>query len=249
LQNVLAPFLARDRGNRIAEQAGMERVFAGAMLFVPITTVATASFFPTLELMVWGGKWSAINAGLYFLCIGATYATIAGILTGPLLGLQRFKAVAGFEVGKMAGTIGGAVLGALLVWLDSTNSTPRYEPITVICVTTGAAMTIASIAQLVWIMRQYQVSPRDMVQHLTFGPALALLTALAAQSIGHSIQESMALSEGRLGAGLEFIAVATIYCTLIILGVRFTAEETLRATVDVLPAPARRFLHRVFVLD
>ena len=249
LQNVLAPFLARDRGNRIAEQVGMERVFAAAMLFVPVTTVATASFFPTLELMVWGGKWSAINGGLYFLCIGATYATIAGILTGPLLGLQRFKAVAGFEVGKMAGTIGGAVLGALLVWLDSTNSTPRYEPITVICVTTGAAMTIASLAQLVWIMRQYKVSPRDMVQHLTFGPALALLTALAAQSIGHSIQESMALSEGRLGAGLEFIAVATIYCTLIILGVRFTAEETLRTTLDVLPAPARRFLHRVLVLD
>ena len=77
LQNVLAPFLARDRGNQVAEQLGMERVFAGAMLFVPITTVATASFFPTLELLVWGGKWSAVNHGLYFLCIGATYATIA----------------------------------------------------------------------------------------------------------------------------------------------------------------------------
>jgi len=249
LQNVLAPFLARDRGNQVAEQLGMERVFAGAMLFVPITTVATASFFPTLELLVWGGKWSAINGGLYFLCIGATYATIAGILTGPLLGLQRFKAVAGFEVGKMAGTIGGAVLGALVVWLDSTNGTPRYEPITVICITTGAAMTIAALAQLVWIMRQYKVAPRDMVQHLTFGPALAVLTALAAQSIGHSIRESMTLPEGRVGAGMEFIAVATVYCALILMGVRFTAEETLRTTVDVLPAPARRFLHRVFVLD
>jgi hypothetical protein len=249
LQNVLAPFLARDRGNRIAEQVGMERVFAGAMLFVPITTVATASFFPTLELMVWGGKWSAINNGLYFLCIGATYATIAGILTGPLLGLQRFKAVAGFEVGKMAGTIGGAVLGALLVWIDANNETPRYEPITVVCVTTGAAMTLASLAQLVWIMRQFKVAPRDMVQHLTFGPTLAILTALAAQSIGHSIQESLTLPAGRLGAGMEFIAVAAIYCTLIILAVRFTAEETLRTTVDVLPAPARRLLQRVLVMD
>jgi hypothetical protein len=219
------------------------------MLFVPITTVATASFFPTLELIVWGGKWSAINVGLYFLCIGATYATIAGVLTGPLLGLQRFKAVAGFEVGKMTGTIGGAVLGALLVWLDSTNGTPRYEPITVVCATTGAAMTIASLAQLVWIMRQYKVAPRDMVQHLTFGPALAILTALAAQSIGHSIQESMALSKGRLSAVAEFITVATIYCTLFTLAVRFTAEETLRTTVDVLPAPARRFLQRVLVLN
>ena len=249
LQNVLAPFLARDRGNQAAEKLGMERVFAGAMLFVPITTVATASFFPTLELLVWGGKWSAINGGLYFLCIGATYATIAGILTGPLLGLQRFKAVAGFEVGKMAGTIGGAVLGALLVWLDSTSGTPRYEPITVICVATGAVMTIAALAQLVWIMRQYKVAPRDMVQHLTFGPALAVLTALAAQSIGHSIRESMTLPAGRIGSGVEFITVATVYCALITMGVRFTAEETLRTTVDVLPAPARRFLHRVFVLD
>jgi hypothetical protein len=88
-----------------------------------------------------------------------------------------------------------------------------------------------------------------MVQHLTFGPALAVLTALAAQSIGHSIRESMALSEGRPGAGAEFIAVATIYCTLITLAVRFTAEETLRTTVDVLPAPARRFLQRVLVLN
>jgi hypothetical protein len=110
-------------------------------------------------------------------------------------------------------------------------------------------MTIAALAQLVWIMRQFKVEARDMVQHLTFGPALALLTALAAQSIGHSIRESMTLPAGRIGSGVEFITVATVYCTLIILGVRFTAEETLRTTVDVLPAPARRFLHRVFVLD
>ena len=110
-------------------------------------------------------------------------------------------------------------------------------------------MTLASLAQLVWTMRQFKVAPRDMVQHLTFGPALAILTALAAQSIGHSIQESMTLPKGRLGAGVEFIMVAAVYCTLITLAVRFTAEETLRTTVDVLPAPARRFLHRVLVLD
>jgi hypothetical protein len=59
----------------------------------------------------------------------------------------------------------------------------------------------------------------------------------------------MTLPEGRLGAGMEFIAVAAIYCTLIILAVRFTAEETLRTTVDVLPAPARRLLQRVLVMD
>lgn len=249
LQNVLAPFLARDRGNRVAERLGMERVFAGAMLFVPITTVVTASLFPTVEAMVWAGKWSAINNGLYFLCIGATYATIAGLITGPLLGLQRFKAVAGFEVGKMGGTIGGAVIGALLVWLGPSVGVHNYAPITVICAATGATMTLASLAQLVWIMRQFNVSRRDILQHLTFGPGLALLTGLASQSIGHSIRESMVLSAGRIGATVEFIAVATTYTVLITAAVRFTAEETLRTTFDVLPVPARRFLHRVFVLD
>ena len=248
LQNVLAPFIARDRGNPVAERNGMERVFAGAMLFVPITTIATASVFPTLELLIWGGKWSATSNGLYFLCIGATYATIAGLLTGPLLGLQRFKAVAGFETAKMVGTIGGATIGALLVWLDSSVGVDGYAPITVICAATGVTMTITSLAQLVWIMRQFQVSRSDIIQHLTFGPGLALLTALAAQSIGHSIHTSLALTPGRFGAAVEFVSVATVYTVLIAMAVRFTAEETLRTTIDVLPGPARRLLNQAFQL-
>jgi hypothetical protein len=248
LQNVLAPFIARDRGNPVAERNGMERVFAGAMLFVPITTIATASVFPTLELLIWGGKWSATSNGLYFLCIGATYATIAGLLTGPLLGLQRFKAVAGFETAKMVGTIGGATIGALLVWLDSSVGVDGYAPITVICAATGVTMTITSLVQLVWIMRQFQVSRSDIIQHLTFGPGLALLTALAAQSIGHSIHTSLALTPGRFGAAVEFVSVATVYTVLIAMAVRFTAEETLRTTIDVLPGPARRLLNQAFQL-
>ena len=47
LQNVLAPYQAEDRGNREAERLGMERVFSGSMLFVPVTTIATASLVPS----------------------------------------------------------------------------------------------------------------------------------------------------------------------------------------------------------
>jgi len=245
LQNVLAPFLARDRGNPILERLGMERIFAAGMLFVPITTVATASFFPSLERLLWGGRWAAANSGIMFLCVGATYATIATILTGPLLGLRQFKAVAAFEAGKIVGTVGGAALGALLLWRHEALLPDWVSAETIVCATTGLMMTVASLGQLVWIMRKYGTEWNTLVRMLTFGPLLATLTAVAAQSIGHSLVTTLALPGGRLGAAIELGTVCSVYGVLIIMAVRFTAEGTVRDTVSVLPAKIRDRLNGV----
>jgi len=249
LQNVLAPFLARDRGNLTLERLGMERIFAASMLFVPITTVATASFFPSLERLLWGGRWAAANSGIMFLCVGATYATIATILTGPLLGLRQFKAVAAFEAGKIFGTVGGAALGAVLVWRRNTLLPEWISDESVVCASTGLTMTLASLGQLVWIMRKYGTGWNTLLSMLTFGPLLAMLTAVAAQSIGHSLVTTLELPSSRLGAAVELGAVCAVYGMLIVLAIRFTAEGTLRDTVSVLPAGIRSRLNRVLALD
>ena len=248
LQNVLAPFLARDRGNPVLERLGMERIFAASMLFVPITTVATASFFPSLERLLWGGRWAAANSGIMFLCIGATYATIATILTGPLLGLRQFKAVAAFEAGKIVGTVGGAALGALLLWRREALLPDWASSETIVCAGTGLMMTFASLAQLVWIMRKYGTGWNTLLSMLTFGPLLAMLTAVAAQSIGHSLVTTLALPSSRLGAGIELGAVCSVYGMLIVLAIRFTAEGTVRDTISVLPARVRDRLNSVLGL-
>jgi O-antigen/teichoic acid export membrane protein len=248
LQNVLAPFLARDRGNPVLERLGMERVFAAGMLFVPITTVATASFFPSLERLLWGGRWAAANFGIMFLCVGATYATVATILTGPLLGLRQFKAVAAFEAGKIVGTVGGAALGALLLWRREALLPHWVSEETIVCATTGLMMTIASLGQLVWIMRKYSTEWNTLVRMLAFGPLLATLTAVAAQSIGHSLVNTLALPSGRSGAAVELGTVCSVYGVLIIMAIRFTAEGTLRDTVSVLPAKIRDRLNGVLGL-
>ena len=248
LQNVLAPFLARDRGNPILERLGMERIFAAGMLFVPITTVATASFFPSLERLLWGGRWAAANSGIMFLCVGATYATIATILTGPLLGLRQFKAVAAFEAGKIVGTVGGAALGALLLWRRDALLPGWVSAETIACASTGLMMTIASLGQLVWIMRKYGTDWNTLTRMLTFGPMLAMLTAVAAQSIGHSLVTSLELQGGRLGAGIEFGAVCLVYAVLIIMAIRFTAESTLRDTIGALPERMRERLSGILGL-
>jgi PST family polysaccharide transporter len=249
LQNVLAPMLARSRGSFESERFGMERVFASAMLFVPITTMAAASFFPAAERLVWDGKWAQAGPSVTLLCIGATYATVAALMLGPLLGLQRFKAAAWFEFLKMLGIIVGALVGAVLVRAMASGSDADTPPVTVISATVAVGMVATSLAQLLWAAGKYGIPGPEVARNLTFGPLLAGLTAVAATSIGHSITESFPVGGGRTGAFVELAAIGSIYTLLIMLALRFTAESTLRDSVAMLPPAVRKFANKVFVLE
>lgn len=251
LQNVLAPMLARQRGTAAAEREGMSQVFSAAMLFVPVTTMAAASFFPSTERLIWGGKWASATAGLTFLCVGATYATVAGLLLGPLLGLQRFKAAAAFEALKLVGTIGGALVGAALLGLGlgPDRWASAMSPMTTISATVSAGITITSLMQLYWIARRFALPRAETARNLVFGPALAGLTAIAAQSIGTSLVTSLGAGSGRLAAAVELTAIASTYLILIVMAIRFTAEGTLRDTLLMLPATPRRIAQRILQLD
>jgi hypothetical protein len=109
-------------------------------------------------------------------------------------------------------------------------------------------MGVVAIAQLVWVMHRVGSSAGEIGRNLLFGPMLAMLTALASQSIGHSIRESFGLPDGRLGAAVELASVGFVYCALILMAIRFTAEPTLREAVRALPAPAARAINRVLGL-
>ena len=248
LQNVLAPYQAEDRGNREAERLGMERVFSGSMLFVPVTTIATASLVPSLEALIWGGRWASAQGCLMYLCIGATYSTVSALMTGPLIGLRRFKALTMFEATKIVGTVGGGIAGAVIIALGDDGPFGTASDATIVGACVGIAMGAVAVAQLAWIMHHVGSSAGDIGRNLLFGPMLALLTALASQSIGHSIRESFGLPVGRLGAAVELASVGFVYCGLIMLAIRFTAEPTLRETVGVLPAPAARAINRLLGL-
>lgn len=248
LQNVLAPILARNRGHADAERFGMERVFAMAMLFVPVTTMAAASVFPSAEQLVWGGKWASAAPAITLLCIGSTYATVSGLLYGPLIGLQRFRESAGFEFVKMLGIIGGAVAGSIVLRLNPEGLAGWGGSVTVIAACVAAGMVTTSVAQLLWVAKTYRFTASETIRSLAFGPMLAGLTAIASQSIGHSIFTSMGLPPGRGSALVEFTAISITYLLLIMLAVRFTAESILRDTVEALPAPAKAFARRLFAL-
>ena len=219
-----------------------------AMLFVPITTMAAASIFPSAEQLIWSGKWAGAAPSVTVLCVGATYATVAGLLSGPLVGLRRFKESAGFELVKMLGIIGGAGVGALLMRVAPDAFAGRGGDVTAVSVCVAACMVATSVGQLLWVSRHYGFPRGETVRNLAFGPLLAGLTAIAAQSIGHSLFMSMGMVPGRSGALVELIAISLTYGVLILLAVRFTAEPVLRDTVDTLPGPAKTIAERLLAM-
>jgi hypothetical protein len=211
--------------------------------------MAAASFFPSAERLIWDGKWSSAADAVTLLCIGATYATVAGLLFGPLIGLQRFRENAGFELLKMIGVIGGAALGAWLVAAVPASAETSGGAVTVIAGTVALGMAAGALWQLAWIARKYRFGLGDTLRNLTFGPLLAGLTAVAASSIGHSVVTTAGLGTGRMGALVELATIAATYLALITLAIRFTAETILRDTVEALPARVRGVAMRIFVLE
>lgn len=248
LQNVLAPFQAEDRGNSAAERLGMERVFGASMLFVPATTVVTASLFPSLETLLWKGRWAAATPCLVYLCIGASYSTVVAIMTGSLIGLRRFKALAAFEATKIAGTVGGAVVGTTIIALSGEEALEDSTQATIVGACVGIAMGAVAFAQIAWIMRRLGTPASEVWRGLLFGPSLALLIALSAQSIGHSIRESAGLPADRFGTAIEFASIGLVYCLIMALAIRFIAENILRETIGALPKPAALRISRLLRL-
>jgi hypothetical protein len=101
--------------------------------------------------------------------------------------------------------------------------------------------------QLWLIMRRYRMRGGDFLRALTFGPVVALLTMVAAESIGNSVAASFVpdtLHPMTLAA-LKFILIGVTFAGITIVCVRFLAEDTLRRTVDVLPKGVRPMAARL----
>jgi O-antigen/teichoic acid export membrane protein len=258
LTNVFAPIMARERGNPAKERETITRVFSGAMLLVPFFFFGATAVFPAAEELVYRGRWEPANWPFFFLSVGFCFATATGVLTGSLLGLRRFQTLTGFEAMRAIGLIGGAFIGfgaCLLLGLDfralpssqQTASADLRTAIVVISAATGASVAIMAITQLWLIMRQYRMPTVDFARNIAFGPLVALLTMVAAQSVGNSVTLSIhpgALSATQL-AVVQLLLTTVTYATVTLICVRFLAEETLRRTVEVLPKGFQPAVRRV----
>ncbi|MFO0783912.1 MAG: oligosaccharide flippase family protein [Phycisphaerales bacterium] len=243
--SVMAPTVARERGDRARENEVLNRVFSGAMLFAPLITFGAAAVFPAVEELIYRGRWAAASLPLTFLSVGFCFVVVCGLMTGPLLGMRRFRKLAAFEGMRASGVIGGSLLGLAVIHLFNVNKEGAAAPA---IVAAGAGFFLALLASTqVWmIMRDCAMNRLEILRNLLFGPSLAGLCAVASVSLGNSIMNS--LPPGMLGGtaadALRLVLVTGSYGLIALAALRFVAEGTLRRTIEVLPPKAAKVLNR-----
>ncbi len=246
LVNVFAPLLARTRGDSAGETAAMQQFFGGTMLFVPAVQFVLIASFPSLEQLVWGGKWAAANVPVTALAIGFCFHTAAAMLVGPMLGLRQFREVAIFEGIRTLSAVGGAALGAAAIAFRAPLGLEHASDGAIVSICLGSSMTLVCAGQLVWIMRRWRIPMGETMRTLLYGPMLALLIAVASYSVGQSVVTSTVSLAPRTEALLEAIVSLSLYIGISVVAIRFTAESTLRDVLVLLPgrfrAPAQRML-------
>lgn len=247
-QRVFAPLLARIRGDREAESHLVSRVFMGAMLLVPVTTLSIGGLFPFVERVVWDGRWAEAAIPVAWLSFAATFSTATSVLVGPLMGARHYKVLAGIELSRTLGVFGGAMAGGLLCVVLPPQESPLLQPAGIVAATTSVGITMTSVVQLARIMRHYGLPWGEIVHHLVYGPTLSVLTAVGAVSLAHSAADSFNLPAGRSGAAIELSIAASVFSAITILAFRTLAESTVRAVAELLPAPWRALFRRVLFL-
>lgn len=249
LQNVLSPLAASQRVALGSAADLMKSVLSGSMLFAPITTLAVASAFPSAEAVIWSGKWAEAAPSVFLISIGVAFATAASLSASVSAGEQDFKTAAITEISRGMLTIAFTSTAAIMIsrgWRGPVSA--RLSDTTVLSLAFTAGLIVSSLSQLRSAAIRARIDRAEFARILSFGPLLALLTAIAAQSLGHSTRNTLGIPEGRTGAAVELFVVTSTYAGLVLLAVRFTAESTLRDTVRLLPQPVATRVSRVLRL-
>ncbi|MFM7260617.1 MAG: oligosaccharide flippase family protein, partial [bacterium] len=182
LSSVLATHFARERGDPRRESAAVVQTTSGAVLFSSLLCCLFIAVFPATERLLWGGKWADANIAVVALAGAGCWATASSMLAFALAGLQRFKAMAGFETLKGVGIFAGAALGAVLVDAERRGELdlpPQFlRDSTLVSLATGVTVATMSIGQLLWLLRTHRARLTTMIRAIVQGPLLGAAAAV-----------------------------------------------------------------------
>jgi hypothetical protein len=116
-----------------------------------------------------------------------------------------------------------------------------------LAIAAGGITALVSMKELHRILRQADATTSSIVYELYSTPLAAILSAVAASGLGHSLAEPLSTSAGpRAAAIVETLLSGTIYGTLCLLLIRFgytpTLEQLLRGLPSAFANPLRRLL-------
>lgn len=247
LAGVLAPYGAIARGNKKLEDSNISTAFNAGIIFTPLFVLSIAAVYPSLERLIWGGKWESSILPVTLTAVFLVYPTVQGVLEGPILGMRRWARYIELLSWRTGAKIIGAVVG--IVVLKSAALTGASIAITLV-VSVGAASSISSYIQSRRIMLESGADRESVHYELWATPLYAILAVVATHGVSSSILEVLTIdpAEPRLIAGVEFALSLLIYGFISIVLLRFAYIGNLKALLFLVPARPRSVVCKLLAI-
>ena len=215
LQRVLVP---RSATSMSSSQHGEYLAGMATTVFfaVPAICIGLGVSFPSIEQVIWGGRWADASELVTILSIGLSGPLALAILITPLLAARRFAIVLATEAIRGASVLGGGAFGAIVLangaWLAGDPIADAKGLALGVCLVT----TVTSVGTGVWLLSAAGLRLRPMAESLLVGPAACALAGYGAWSVAHSLVLSFDSLGSRGGAAVVAIVTLVLYALILI---------------------------------
>jgi hypothetical protein len=246
LRSMLAPVTAAIRGDPDRERASIRDTFAMAMVFAPIVSMALPAMFDSFERAVWNGKWADSRWPIFILSGTFIYPTALQLISAPLAGIRAWGSAIRIDAMRAVSKIAGAGVAAAII-LIAQPSIGSSALILASCV--GIASAVASTVDIFRVMTGVGMSRPTILYELYSTPLAALLSALAAGGLAHSIASGLQSQvDARTLAVIECAFASSVYGVLALILLRFGYTSALERFVAALPPVLGRVVRRIAML-
>jgi hypothetical protein len=246
LRSVLSPATAAVRGDREREMQSIRDTFNAGMVFSPIVSMSMPAVFDAFERAVWHGKWADSRWPVFILSALLTYPTVVQLVVAPISGIRDWNAAIRLDLGRALAKIFGAGIAAIFIlWLQPGVTTSA----TLLALFVGGISAAVATFEIFRVMLGAGMSRASIIYELYSTPLAALLSAVAASGLAHSVVEPLRADlPGNLVNIVECCLAALTYSILSIVLLRFGYTAALERVVRALPAPLAGPIRRIMVL-
>jgi O-antigen/teichoic acid export membrane protein len=246
LRSVLSPATAAVRGDREREMQSIRDTFNAGMVFSPIVSMIIPAVFDAFERAVWHGKWADSRWPVFILSALLTYPTVVQLVVAPISGIRDWNAAIRLDLGRaLAKILGAGVAAIFILWLQPGVTTSA----TLLALFVGGISAIVATFEIFRVMHGAGMSRASIIYELYSTPLAALLSAVAASGLAHSVVEPLRADlPGNIVNITECCLAALTYSILSIVLLRFGYTAALERVVRALPAPLAGPIRKIMVL-
>jgi O-antigen/teichoic acid export membrane protein len=246
LRSVLSPATAAVRGDREREMQSIRDTFNAGMVFSPIVSMSIPAVFDAFERAVWHGKWADSRWPVFILSALLTYPTVVQLVVAPISGIRDWGAAIRLDLGRaLAKILGASVAAVFILWLKPGTTTSA----TILALFVGGISAAVATYEIFRVMLNAGMSSSSIVYELYSTPLAALLSAVAASGLAHSVVEPLRADlPANLANVIECGLAAFAYAALSLVLLRFGYTAALERVVNALPAPVAGPIRKVMVL-